>query len=104
MGYATALINYRDSRINLYANIQDQLNVLLTANNNFNTNLGTFTTAVNTFVSNTQTMNTLVTNSINGLDASSNCTTIANHLRLLHQSYCVNFLHSSVQFGTYDKI
>jgi len=53
MGYATALINYRDSRINLYTNIQDQLNALLTANNNFNTNLGTFTAAVNTFVSNT---------------------------------------------------
>ena len=100
MRYGTALINYRDSRVNLYTNLKDQLTSLLTANTNFNTNLGTYTTKVNTFVSNTQTMNTLVTNAINGVDASSNCTTIANHLRLLHNAYCVNFLHSSVQFGT----
>ena len=70
MKYATSLVNYRDSRINLYQNIKDQLNALLTSNNNFNTNLTTFTNNVNTFVTSTQTLNTLVTNAINGFTGS----------------------------------
>ena len=99
MSYAQSLVNYRDSRINLYQNLKDQLNALLTANNNFNTNLATFTSSVNTFVTSTQTMNTLVTNAINGLDASSNCTTLANHIRFVYNTFCLNFMYSSVQFG-----
>jgi hypothetical protein len=101
LNYATSLINYRDSRINLYQNLKDQLTALLTANNNFNTNLGTFTTSVNTFVTSTQTLNTLVTNAVNGLDASSNCTTLANHIRFVYNSFCVNFMYSSVKFGSF---
>ena len=104
MSYATSLVNYRDSRINLYQNIKDQLNALLTSNNNFNTNLTTFTTNVNNFVTSTQTLNTLVTNAINGLDYSSNCTTLANHIRFVYNSFCINFMYSSVKFGTFITI
>ena len=99
MEYVVALINYRDSRINLYQNLKDQLNTLLTNNRNFNTNLTTFTNNVNGFVTSTQTLNTLVTNAINGLDASNNCHTIANHLRFVYNSFCVNFIYTAVQFG-----
>jgi hypothetical protein len=99
INYVTSLINYRDSRTNLYKNIQAQLNALLTANQNFNTNLNTFTTNVNAFVTATQTLQSLVTNQVNGLTASSNCTTIANNLRFVYNTFCINFLYTSVQFG-----
>lgn len=42
MKYGFALINFRDSRINLYKSLYSDLNDLLTANLNFNTKLGTF--------------------------------------------------------------
>lgn len=97
--YAVALINYRDSRINLYQNIKDQLNALLTTNQNLNTNITAFTSKVNAFVTATATLQSLVTNQINGLDASANCITIANNLRFVYNTFCVNFLYTSVQFG-----
>lgn len=97
--YATSLVNYRDSRVNLYQNIKDQLNSLLTSNNNFNSKLVTYTSSVNTFVSTTQTLNTLVTNAVNGLDASSDCRTIANNLRFVYNAFCKNFIYTIVQFG-----
>lgn len=99
MEYMTSLINYRDSRINLYQNLKDQLTALKTANTNFNTQLTGFTTKVNTFYSSTATLSSLVTNTVNGLDSSSNCTIIANSLRFIYNSFCVNFLYKSVQFG-----
>lgn len=99
INYATSLINYRDSRINLYQNLKDQLDALLTSNNNFNTKLATYTTDVSSFVTNTQTLNTLVTNAVNGLDASGDCRTLANHLRFVNNVFCKNFLYTSVQFG-----
>ncbi len=99
INYATALINYRDSRVNLYQNIKDQLNATLIANQNFNINIGTFTNKVNSFVTATSTLQSLVTNKVNGLDASSNCITIANNLRFVYNVFCVNFLYTSVQFG-----
>ena len=92
INYATSLINYRDSRINLYQNLKDQLSVLLTQNNDFNTKLTTFTTDVNTFVSSTTTLNTLVTNAINGLDASSDCRTVGDHLRVINNVFCKKFV------------
>ena len=102
--YAVALINYRDSRMNLYQNIKDQLNSLLTTNQNLDTNITSFTNKVNTFVAATSTLQSLVTNQINGLDASSNCITIANNLRFVYNTFCVNFLYTSVQFGKFKFI
>lgn len=102
--YAVSLINYRDSRMNVYQNIKDQLNALLTTNQNLNTNITSFTNKVSTFVTATATLQSLVTNQVNGLDASSNCITIANNLRFVYNTFCVNFLYTSVQFGTYRSI
>lgn len=102
--YAVSLINYRDSRMNVYQNIKDQLNALLTTNQNLNTNITAFTNKVSTFVTATATLQSLVTNQVNGLDASSNCITIANHLRFVYNTFCVNFLYTSVQFGIYRTI
>ena len=65
--YATALVNYRDSRMNLYKNFKDQLSALLAKNNAFNTKINTYTTKVKDFASATSTLETLVANSVNGL-------------------------------------
>lgn len=103
--YAQSLINYRDSRINLYTNLKDQLNSLLTSNTNFNSKIVTFTNKVVTFAdTSTSQLNILVTNAVNGLDASSNCTTIANHLRLVNNIFCKQFIYSVVQFGNHQLI
>lgn len=98
--YAQSLINYRDSRMNLYQNLQDQLTSLLNSNNAFNSKMTGYTASVNAFTLATATLNSLVTNQINGVDYSSNCTTIANSLRLFYNVFCVNFIYKSVQFGT----
>lgn len=98
--YATSLIYYRDSRMNLYQNLKDQLTGLHTFNTNFNNRIATFTTAVNTFNVDSRTLSTLVTSQINGIDYSSNCTVIANSMRFFYNTFCVNFIHRSVQFGT----
>lgn len=104
MLYATSLINYRDSRINLYQNIQDQLSSLLTANINYNQNISDFTTTVIGFNANTSTLNSLMTSSVNGINYSSNCTVIANGLRMVYNFFCVNFIYKLVQFGKIDSI
>jgi hypothetical protein len=40
-----------------------------------------------------------MTNSINGIDYNSNCTIVANNLRLIYNVFCVNFIYKSVQLG-----
>ncbi len=101
MSYATSLINYRDSRINLYQNLKDQLTDLLNANNNYNNDISTFTNKVVAFNANTSSLNTLMTNSINGVSYASNCTVVADNLRFLYNVFCVNFIYKTVQFGKY---
>lgn len=98
---ANALIYYRDSRINLYTGIADQLNNLLIVNQQFNSNISTFTSNLNTFFSSVSALNNLVTNQINGLTISSNCTTIANNLRVVHVTFCQNFIYKAVKLGIF---
>jgi hypothetical protein len=98
--YADSLVNYRDSRINLYQNLQDQLTALHAKNTALNTRINAFTASVQSFVTATTTLNTLVTNQVNGVDHSSNCTAVANSLRLFYNVFCVGFIYKSVQFGT----
>ncbi|CAM6002165.1 unnamed protein product [Sphagnum balticum] len=62
ISYATSLTNYRDSRINLYQSLEDQLNALLTLNNQFNANISTFHTNIQSFSTGAATLNSLVTN------------------------------------------
>lgn len=100
MSYADSILNYRDSRINLYQNLQDQLSALLSKNNDFNNKLNSFTTSIRAFLTATNSLNTLVTNQVNGVDYASNCTAVANSLRLFYNIFCVSFIYKSVQFGT----
>jgi hypothetical protein len=93
-------MNYRDSRINLYKTLQDQLTSLLNANSAYNGNLSAFTSSVIAFNANTSALNSLMTSSVNGLSSSTNCTVVADSLRLLYNVFCVNFIYKSVQLGT----
>lgn len=97
--YATSITNYRDSRINLYKSLYDQLSNLLTVINQYNANISAFTANVNTFFSAVSSLNNIVTNQINGLTISSNCTIIANSIRFFYNMYCVNFLYRTVKIS-----
>jgi hypothetical protein len=97
--YAEALTNYRDSRINLYKGVSDQLNGLLTMMNSYNSNMTAFTGSLNSFFSTVSPLNNVVTNQINGLTISNNCTVIADSIRFFYNMYCVNFLYRSVKIG-----
>jgi len=99
--YASSIINYRDSRINLYKNLKDQLTSLLNNNNDFNTKINNFTSKLSSFNAATITLSNLVTSQINGVDHSSNCTIIGKNLRLIYNVFCVNYVYTSIQFGTY---
>jgi hypothetical protein len=97
--YANSITNYRDSRINLYKSLSDQLSSILTVANQYNNNLTTFTGNLNTFYSSVSSLNNIVTNQINGLTISANCTIIASSLKFFYNMYCVNFLYRSVKIG-----
>lgn len=99
MSYISSLINYRDSRINLYQGLKDQLSSLLTTNIALNNQISAFTSSVITFSANTSSLNSLMTNSISGINYNSNCTVVANNLRLIYNVFCINFVYKSVQLG-----
>lgn len=99
MSYADSILNYRDSRINLYQNLKDQLTDVLNKNTAYNSKLNGFTSSIRAFVAATSALQTLVTNSVNGVDHASNCTAVANSLRLFYNIFCVSFIYKSVQFG-----
>ena len=99
--YAQALTNYRDSRINLYKSLYDQLNSILAVNAAYNTNMTNFVANVNTFFSTVSPLNNLVTNQINGLSVSSNCRVISDSFKFFYNMYCVNYVNRSVKIGIY---
>ena len=104
MKYATSLTNYRDSRINLYQSLYDELNNLLVLNAAYTSNMSTFNSEVNTFFSSVATLNNLVTNQINGLTISSDCRVIADSFRFFYNMYCVNLMNRSVKIGMHKAI
>jgi hypothetical protein len=97
--YGATIIAFRDSRLNLFKAIKEQLSSLLTSNNNFNTMLGNFNTRVTQFYSAVSTLNNLITNPLNGLIVSSNCNTVADKLRFSYNVFCVNFMGQVVKLA-----
>lgn len=77
---------------------------LLNANAEYNNNVSAFTAQVIAFNANTSALNSLMTSSVNGLNYASNCTIVADSLRLFYRAYCVNFIYKAVQFGTSSLI
>ena len=97
--HGATLIAFRDSRINLFQAIQDDLSALLTSNNNFNTQLTAFDSRVTQFYGAVSTLNNLITNTLDGLVVTSNCNSLADKLRFVHNVYCVNFMAQVVKLA-----
>lgn len=99
--YGGALIRYRDSRINLFQGLIDELTSLQSSHYNFNAALNAFRSNLTSF-STTQTiidLSNFVTNKIDGLLVSSDCTPIADRMRFIYNSFCINSMGSAVQLG-----
>jgi hypothetical protein len=90
--YGQTLIAFRDSRINLFQAVQDDLTALLTSNTDFNNQLANFDSRVTQFYGTVSTLNNLITNSLDGLVATSNCHSLADKLRFVYNVYCLNFM------------
>jgi hypothetical protein len=90
--YGETLIAFRDSRINLFQAIYDDLSVLLQNNTDFNTNLSLFNVRLSQFYGSVNTLNNLITNSLDGLVVTANCQSLADKLRFTYNVYCINFM------------
>lgn len=99
ISYGEALINFRDSRVNLYQAIQDDLDDLKSSNEAFNTLLDGFRSRVDQFYSSVSTLNNLITNEIDGLLVTSDCTIIKSNLLFTYNAFCVNFMDRIVTLG-----
>jgi hypothetical protein len=99
IAYGESLINYRDSRLNLFRGIKDDVNAILTLNNNFNSLLNGFRSRVDQFYSSVSTLNNLVTNEIDGLLVTSDCRIIKDNLMFTYNSFCINFMDRMVGLG-----
>lgn len=99
--YGNSIIRYRDSRINLFRGIIDQVTSLQSSHFSFNASLNAFRSNLTSF-STTQTiidLSNFVTNKIDGLLVSSDCTPIGDRMRFLYNAFCVNAMGSVVQLG-----
>jgi hypothetical protein len=96
-----AIIKYRDSRINLYTAIGNDLSNLLTSNNNFNTQLGTFTSNLSAFSASVSTLNSLMNDQLSGLGVSSNCTAISSYMHYTYNEFCIKFMSEVSKLGLY---
>ena len=99
--YGNAIINYRDSRTNLFQGMIDQLTNLQNLHYAFNITLDDFRSSLSLF-SSTQTivdLNNLVTNKIDGLLVSSNCSPIGDRMKFIYNAFCVNTIGNVVQLG-----
>ena len=90
--YGQTLIAFRDSRINLFQAIYEDLSILLQNNTNFNTQLSLFNVRLAQFYAAVNALNNLITNSLDGLAVTSNCHSLADKLRFTYNVYCINFM------------
>ena len=60
--FGKTIINYRNSRVNLFQGIKDDLNDIYSLNTNFNTVMGSYRTRVDQFYGSVATLNNIVTN------------------------------------------
>lgn len=102
--YGATLINFRDSRLNLFQGIQDMLNDIYSRNINFNNLITSFKNRVTQFYAAVSTLNNLITNPLNGLLASSNCQSLAAEIRFTYNVFCVNFMAQIVKLALCSTI
>ncbi len=104
MKYGSALIGYRDSRINLYAALKDQLADLKASSEALKSKIGDFTIATLTFAANTTALNNLVASSVNGASHSTNCSVVAASMRAFHNVFCIDFIDRLAKIGRDELI
>lgn len=99
--YGGSLTKYRDSRINLFQGLIDQLTALQSTHYSFNATLNAFRSNLTAF-STTQTivdLSNFVTNKIDGLLVSSNCSPVGARMKFVYNAFCINTMGSVVQLG-----
>ena len=90
--YGQTLIAFRDTRINLFQALNDDLADLYQSSTNFNKQLINFNSRVVQFYDAVSTLSNLITNNLNGLTVSSNCHSLGDRLKFTYNVYCVNFM------------
>ena len=101
MSYTRSILEYRDSRVDLFQNLVDQMTDLQTTHNAFDSVMSGFRSNLSAFES-TQAIKDLsnfVMNEIDGLLVSSQCEPIGDHLVFLYNSFCINTVGSTVSLG-----
>lgn len=101
MGYAKSILLYRDSRIDLFQSLIDELTSLRADHDGFDLVMTSFRSNLALFES-TQSIKDLsnfVTNEIDGLLVSSQCEPIGDYLRFIQNSFCVNAIGHTVDLG-----
>ena len=97
--YGRVLINYRDSRINLFQGLKDSLSSLKAKHVKFNADLVSYKTRVDAFYSSVSTLNNLVTDKISGLLVSSDCRVISDYLKVTNNVLCKNVMAQVTTLG-----
>lgn len=90
--FTNTLINYRNSRVNLFQSIKDKLTELYTLNSNFNNIMASFRLRVNQFQEAVGTLYYIISNEQTGLLATSNCRAIGDSSKAVYNIFCVNFM------------
>lgn len=97
-GYAESITAYRDSRIDLFQNLIDQMTDLQSSHNSFDLIMTDFRSNLASFSSTLaiRDLNNFVTNEIDGLLVSSSCNPIGDRLRLIYNTFCVDAMGHTV--------
>lgn len=93
------MINYRDSRINLFQGIKDSLITLKAKHVAFNSDMVGYKSRVDAFYSSVSTLNNLVTDKISGLLVSSDCRVISDYLKVTNNVLCKNTMAQVATLG-----
>ena len=76
--FGYTLINFRDSRVNMFQSIKDDLTELHELNSDFNEVMGEFRGRVDQFYESVATLNNIVASELDGLLVTSDCRTIGD--------------------------
>ena len=99
LDYSYSIIRFRDSRINLFQGIHDNLQDILTKNVAFNNKLEDFKGRVEGFEYTVTDLNDVVSNSLDGLLVTADCRYIVDTLKFSYNSICINVMHDIVKIG-----
>jgi hypothetical protein len=99
LDYGYSIIRFRDSRINLFQGIQDQLNSLYAKNILFNNNITHFNDRIAAFEASASDLNNVVSNTIDGLLVTADCRYIVDSLKFTYNMFCVNVMYDVTRIG-----